>query len=309
MKKIYTLIAAVAVSMGAFAQYDYYQSGTVEMPHVIPGLEDRSDDTLGTASFLTNCGAPSYSVYSLAAPGSGYIFGTNTAGAQSSGNFYTFSGNADIVGAYVWFAGYDDTPAGTSTLQAAVLNTSLAAVGTSSTSAPGDIDTTIAGANGWHEFTFASAVTVTEDFYIMVSHAGPDTCGIVSTADGCGTAARVDWGTGVVDPTTVLTGFSGVDLGILVLVNNLAITGLFDETADNFGMFINENQLMLNAFNKEEVLEGVTVYDLNGKAVASFENLPMQDNYVFDLPSLQTGTYVVALNTDRGNFSQKVFVK
>lgn len=307
MKKI--LLSAVALlSLTAVNAQNKITGETVATWDRIEMQDDRSEDTLVTANFASNCGT-GYGLVGSA--NGGYVVGTNGYGDVGKGQFYSLAGSASVVGAYVWY-GAKKSVDGTSSFVATILDVNKAIIGTSNTKTLADIDTTAAGASGWTEYTFATPVAVTGDFYAFVSVDGMDTVGIVSTVSPCGGDAYEIWN----DATFIAINDAGawgatstIDLGILPLVNNLGFTGLFDSEAAEFGVYTNDNSLVLNAISDDVIVNVVTIFDMNGKAVKTISVTDQFETYTFDISDIITGTYIVSLNTNKGTLGQKINIK
>lgn len=271
-------------------------------------MQDRSEDTL----LFTDCSATGYSVYTAGA-GNGYVMGTNAYNDLAKGNKVTFDGSASIVGIYAWYGAIEST-SGNSIYVATIHDGSEALLGTSGTHTVADIDTTVAGANGWLEYTFSTPVTVTSDFYAMVSVDAPastdaDTVALVCSVAGCGGNAYEIANDGTwYDVNTNWGGFV-TEVSLMVLVNDLSFTGLFDTQVEKFGAYTANNTLFLNGINDDVFVQEVVIYDMNGKAIKTIAVADQFASYSFDISDVTTGNYVISLNTNKGTIGQKVNIK
>jgi hypothetical protein len=271
-------------------------------------MQDRSDDTLS----FSDCSATGYTVYT-AGPGNGYVMGTNAYNDIAKGNKITFAGSASIVGVYAWY-GQIETTSGASIYVATIHDGSEALLGTSATHTIADIDTTTAGAAGWLEYTFTTPVTVTSDFYAMVSVDAPastnaDTVALVCSVSGCGGNAYEIGGDGTWYDVDANWGGFITEVSLVVLVNDLSFTGLFDTEAYKFGTYTANNTLFLNGINDDVLVNEVVIYDMNGKAVKTISVADQFTSYSFDISDITTGNYVISLNTNKGTVGQKVNIK
>lgn len=269
----------------------------------------RSDDTLSPPSFSDACIANGFTLVGSA--GSGYISGTNDYGDIGKGQRFPFDGSAEIEGFLVWYGAIQNEDNMTQYVGSVTDKDGTTVLANTSPHTISAIDTTSAGAAGWHPYTFSSAVTVTDTFYTWVAwQLGTDTMGIVHTVDPCGSNAYEIWGDGSIYAMNDASSWgSNIDLSIIVLVNNISFTGIFDQDAVEYGMFTDGTNLFVNAVSDDVTMETITIHDMSGRVIKEFTVNFQTSNYTFDVSDIPTGNYLVSINSSRGGYAQKIHIQ
>lgn len=307
MKKIYALGLAVMTVAFSFAQ-DRQVGDQVKNWDRMTEIQDRSDDTLAPPAYSQACVTNGFTLYS--SNNGGYVNGVNGYGDIGFSQRFPLDGSADVEGFMVWYGAIENVDGGTQ-FQGSLMDkdgtTVLGAVGGPHTVTA--IDTTSTGAAGWHTYTLSASVAVTDTFFCQVIWAmGSDTAGVVSTIDACGDDAYEIWSDGTLAKVSASWGIA-IDLGVLALVNNLAITGIFDQSVANFGIYQNGTNLHVNGIDENALVNNVQIIDMSGRVVKTFAVVDQWDNYTFDISDINAGNYIISMMTSKGNFAQKFNLK
>jgi len=334
MKKIYTLIATVAVVLSANAQRTISTVTPVSSVGVPTLSADRTvTDTLVGYSW-TNATAVG-PTFIGAAPG-GYVAGNNFYGdLQKTQSFINTIGNINVEGAIIWFGAKQSDLGSSGTSKIQVRHHTLNAAGTTSTgpstSAPGTVnstadvlfsavDTGFAYVDGANMIMFPSPVFTTGDFAIGVNFqtlAAGDTLGMIHSTDGDAGATDMSWEQW--SDNSWHTMFQAWPLDI-----DFFIWALIDINVGIEEGFINGARLSQNkpnpAVNNTVVtyeLENNTnnvsmvIFDVTGKLVRTYnEGNKAAGKYSINIETadLDAGVYYYALTAGKGRVAQKMVV-
>jgi hypothetical protein len=264
MKKNYILGFMILGSTASFAQTRTVGEEVNHFDRI--ELQDRSTDKINfvdrPAGFATN-----------GTTNGGFTLGTNGYFDVAAGNLYTLPGTANVTGAYVWYGAIESVSA-TMPYNATIYNGDKVSIGVSNTKTIADIDTTAAGAAGWLEYSFTTPVSVADSFYVMISVdtvglTAADTVALVGTTDGSGGMAINLWNDGsFVKYSDATNGYGeNIDACIMVLVENLGHTNIFDQNVTAPGVYTTTNDLVINGVENNTFLNEVVIYDLAGKVI------------------------------------------
>lgn len=328
MKKIYTLIATVAVVFSANAQRTASSSISPATTQVYGSMnEERAPfDTL----WWTNAAAAPTLFNST---GGGYVCGNNGYGDKEKAQAFLNSfGSVGVTGTIVWFGAKSGAGAGTS--KVVIKEYSMNGTGTNvagaGSAAPGTmnrsvdllhsaIDTTTATAIQYYAFS-SPAVTST-DFAISVDFstlAAGDTAGLVSTADGDAGGADMSWDKwsdnswhSLLEP-----GNWGLDIDIALWpvldlgsgIREGFINGVMVQNSPNPAV---DNTVISYSLEKASDNVSIKIIDANGKLVRTYnEGNKAAGKYSINVEtsSLNAGVYYYALTAGKGRIAEKFVV-
>ena len=347
MKKIYTLVMAVAVTFAANAQTKS-TSTSVHMSNAgVPSLSnDRTvTDTLVGPSW-SNVGAVGPTLYGSSG-GAGYVCGNNGYGDQAKAQaFINTIGTVAVDGAIIWFAAKQHDAGAPATSKITVKEYALDGPGTNNggavTTAPGTvhasldvvysaIDTGFSYVNGAHAYMFTTPPVVTSDFAIGVDFStlgAGDTVGIISSTDpdGTGTGAGDAQGTDMAWEKWSGTGGWHTIYSAWPLDIDLFIWALVDQSAgiqeQGFLNGARLSQNMPNPANSGSTIIGyeiqnnvnnvsLMIFDVTGKGVATYtEGDKTAGKYFINVntSNLDAGVYYYALTAGKGRIAHKMVV-
>lgn len=312
MKKLYTLIAAAAISGTALAQ-EAQLYRTYESTLTVPNATETVTDTLIAPP---TCASPDFQVYG--ATTGGYLSGTNGYGDKEKGmlifpsqaykieNVYAvipvkehvISGN---IHAYIYPV---DTAAGTVG----------AAVGTSSPVAVTSIDTTTLG---WTAFNFSNGPVVSGAFIMTIQvDNGGDTIGIMTTSVGaaCGGSQMFEK---LADDSWANTSvrWGGADVWMWMMAdadNNISTEeNILDrQSARAFPNPANENiNITYHINGSSEVV--ISVMDIQGRVVMTQTENQVEGRQFVEMntSALSAGTYFYSVQSGSDVMSGKFVVR
>lgn len=340
MRKIYMLIATVAVVFSASAQRTVPTStpvSTIGMPVI--GNSRTVTDTLVGASW-TNTSAIGPTVYSSG--NGGYVCGNNGYDDfQKAQAFLNTIGNINVEGAIIWFGAKESDAGSSGTSKIQIRHHLLDASGTNaagpSTSAPGTvnattdvlyaaIDTGSAYVDGANTIMFSSPVFTTGDFAIGVNFqtlAGGDTVGMVSSSQPAsgppGDAMGSDMAWEQWNDNSWHTMLQAWPLDIDFFIWALVDINVGIEEGFLNGARLGQNvpNPVTNSTTVSYALENSTnnvslmIFDVTGKLVATYnEGNKAAGNYSIKIETanLDAGIYYYALTAGKGRIAKKMTV-
>jgi len=339
MKKIYTMIAAVAVTLSAAAQKQVSTAtpvSTVGMPAF--SAERTVTDTLVGPSFETT----TYGLVQYNCQGGGYVVGNNFyQDKQKAQVFINTIGTVNVEGALIWFGAKQRDAAGSATSKIRVREYSLNGAGTTtagpSTSAPNTvnrstdvlftaIDTGTSFAAGVNMIMFSTPKTETADFAIGVDFtqlAAGDTVGIVSSSqpaggppgDAAGTELAWEQWSNNAWHTMLEAWPLDIDFFIWALVDhNVGIEEGFLNGArlgqNSPNPAVNNTTITYELQNGNNNVS-ISIFDVTGKLVKSInEGNRAAGKYsvVLSTEDMTAGTYYYALSAGKGRIAKKMTV-
>jgi Secretion system C-terminal sorting domain len=294
MKKIYTVIAAVAVVFSANAQKMVSTStplSSAGLPTI--SAERTVTDTIVGISWTSATAAPTV----IGSINGGYVCGNNGYGdAQKAQGFVNSIGNIAVEGAIIWFAGKESDAGSSATSKVQVREYSLNGAGTNTsgpvTTAPGTVNASVdilyAAIDTGSSFTsamtimFTTPVLTASDFAIGVNFAtlaAGDTVGIVSSSDGDAAGSDYSWEDW--SPSAWHTMFQAWPLDI-----DFFIWALVDANPNGIEEqgFLNGARLSQNVPNPANAGSTIVGYELENSA----NNVSLM---IFDVTGKLVGTY------------------
>ncbi len=334
MKKIYTLIATVAVVFSANAQK---MVSTTNTPVSTVGMPTMSADRTVTDTLVgyswTNASAagPAF----IGSANGGYVCGNNGYDDfQKAQSFLNTIGNINVEGALMWFGAKQSDLGSSGTSKVQVRHHTLNAAGTTSTgastTAPGTVNATAdllfsaldTGLSYTPEIVmFTTPVFTTGDFAIGINFqtlAAGDTVGLVHSSDGDAGATDMSWEQW--NDNSWHTFFQAwpldIDLFVWALVD--VNVGIEDHGFLN-GARLGQNtpNPATNSTTVTYALENNTnnvslmIFDVTGKLVATYNegNMAAGDHSIkIDTQNLDAGVYYYALTAGKGRIAKKMVV-
>lgn len=317
MKKFYLLTVLVAFVSFTFAQ----RTAMIEKKYQKLEVSKTPTDTLIPASFAT--GSPT--LYKAA--GGGYVVGTNSYGDLAKAQQFLVTSAYNVEGAVVWFGAKEQIGTAGPISIKCYKNDGAGTAGSGAvTTAPGTVLGTIASSvdlidtTAFNFYNFTTPINVTADYSIGVdfSTVGDDTLGIVSTTDGDGGGAELNWekwsdGTWY---TMVAAWPLDFDFAIFAIVDMNA-----GGVNDNYfidGIKLSQNQpnpasnstlVQYEIQNSGSVT--LEVYDMTGRLVLSYDEgkqLAGKHNILVDSDKLTAGSYYYSLKADSHRLTKKMVV-
>lgn len=274
---------------------------------------NRADTEVSWGSFNTPCGSlDSLTFYTSTSGGNfnGFVTGTNGFGDVAKGTKFSTSGSLKALKAYYSFKSLNGAQTGQGYSASAftfVNDTTLGApLGVTAEVAWDNIDT-IGNAT---VFAFASPVAITGGFVgmIQVLNDSFNLVSLYSTRQGCATAVT---GYEIWNDMT----FTSIEEGWGVNLD-VAVAAVFEGSVTNVNENLNQNLHVYSAgktlfLNVNDVtINNIKVIDLSGKTVAEYaENNRIVGNMLYNLNHLNSGVYIVNVNTASGVKNVKVYIQ
>ncbi len=335
MKKIYTLIATVAVVFSATAQ----RTVSTVTPISTVGVPTLSNDRTVTDTLVgyswTNAAATGATF--IGSANGGYVAGNNGYDDfQKAQSFINTIGNINVEGAIIWFGAKQSDMGSSGTSKIQVRHHSLTAPGTTSTgastSAPGTvnattdvlfaaIDTGFAYVDGANTIMFSTPVFTTGDFAIGVNFqtlAAGDTVGMIHSTDGDAGATDLSWEQW--SDNSWHTMFQAwpldIDFFIWALVDiNVGIEEQGFLNGARLGQNV-PNPAVNNTVVSYELENStnnvsIVIFDVTGKLVRTYNEgnkAAGKHSLTIETANLDAGVYYYALTAGKGRIAQKMVV-
>lgn len=333
MKKIYTLIATVAVVFSANAQK--IVSTTTSLSSVgVPVLNASrtvTDTLVGYSWTNASAAGPAF----IGSANGGYVAGNNGYDDfQKAQSFLNTIGNINVEGALMWFGAKESDMGSSGTSKVQVRHHTLNAAGTtstgSSTSAPGtvnstadlmftDLDTGLAYTP--EVVMFSTPVFTTGDFAIGINFqtlAAGDTVGLVHSSDGDAGATDMSWEQWSDNSWHTMFQAWPLDIDFFIWALVDVNVGIEEQGFIN-GARLGQNvpNPATNSTTVSYAIENSTnnvslmIFDVTGKLVATYnEGNKAAGNYSIkvETANLDAGIYYYALTAGKGRIAKKMTV-
>lgn len=322
MKKIYTLISALALTAGLNAQ-SHRTAQLASIANVTPSglaLKTMSTATLTPPQSSASCYTAQALYYADgAAPrDSGFLSGINAYGDLEKAQKYTVTGTVHLTGAIVLSHAH-----GTSSisLKAYDVNATTGAPGSNTLGTSNSIVLNSFNSNGATTFSFSSMPNVSNmSFFVSAvlpaTPASVDTFGIYTEQFNCiGTdsLAWEKWDDNSWNSFASVYG-GGLDLSIYPIVD--IATGIDNISKNDLSLF----KAFPNPANTEVTVSyslskassvNIEIYDINGKLVKTISERNAeagQHNTKIDVSALEAGVYMYGVKTDGAKLFSKFTV-
>ncbi|TNE30281.1 MAG: T9SS type A sorting domain-containing protein [Bacteroidetes bacterium] len=312
MKKLYTLIAAVAISGTAMAQ-EAYLYRTYESAPAVPTATETITDTLIAPP---QCANPDLALYG--ATTGGYLSGTNGYGDKEKGMLIFPSQAYKIENVYALIAAKEHVVSGNIHAYIYPVDTAAGTIGAvAGTSAPVAV-TSIDTANlGWTAFNFTNGPVVSGAFIMTIQvDNGGDTIGIVtsSVAAACGGGQMFDK---LADDSwaNTATRWGGADVWLWMMAdvdNNISTEeNILDrQSARAFPNPANDNINFTYHINgNREVI--ISVMDIQGRVIMTQTENQVEGRQFVEMntSALSAGTYFYSVQSGSDVMSGKFVVR
>lgn len=333
MKKIYTLIATVAVVFSANAQKMVSTSApvsTVGMP-IFNTNRTVTDTLVGYSWTNTAAVGPAF----IGSANGGYVAGNNGYDDfQKAQSFLNTIGNINVEGALMWFGAKQSDLGSSGTSKVQVRHHTLNAAGTTSggasTSAPGtinatadllftDLDTGLAYTP--EVVMFSSPVFTTGDFAIGINFqtlAAGDTVGLVHSTDGDAGATDMSWEQWSDNSWHTMFQAWPLDIDFFIWALVDINTGIEEQgflngarLGQNVPNPATNNTTVAYALENNTNNVSLMIFDVTGKLVATYnEGNKAAGTYsvLVETANLENGTYFYALTAGKGRIAKKMTV-
>jgi len=333
MKKIYTLIATVAVIFSANAQKIVSTTTTTLSSVGVPMFNTNRTvtDTLVGYSW-TIASTPSF----IGSANGGYVAGNNGYDDfQKAQSFLNTIGNINVEGALMWFGAKQSDMGSSGTSKVQVRHHTLNAAGTTSTgastSAPGtvnatadllytDLDTGLAYTP--EVVMFASPVFTTGDFAIGINFqtlAAGDTVGLVHSADGDASGGQdMSWEQWSDNSWHTMFQAWPLDIDFFIWALVDINTGIEEQgflngarLGQNVPNPATNNTTVAYALENNTNNVSLMIFDVTGKLVATYNEgnkAAGTHNVLVETANLENGTYFYALTAGKGRIAKKMTV-
>ena len=333
MKKIYTLIATVAVVFSASAQRTVSTVTPISTVGVPTLNTNRTvTDTLVGYSW-TNASAVGATF--IGSANGGYVAGNNGYDDfQKAQSFLNTIGNINVEGALMWFGAKQSDAGSSGTSKVQVRHHSLNAAGTTSggasTTAPGTVNRTadllFSAIDTGFVYTpevvmFSTPVFTTGDFAIGLNFptlAAGDTVGLIHSSDGDAGATDMSWEQW--SDNSWHTMFQAwpldIDFFIWALVDiNVGIEEQGFLNGARLGQNVpnpaTNNTTVTYAIENNTSNVSLMIFDVTGKLVATYNEgnkAAGTHSVLVETATLENGTYFYALTAGKGRIAKKMTV-
>jgi hypothetical protein len=335
MKKIYTLIATMAVVFSANAQKIVSSTHThvssVGMPTV---NADRTvtDTIVGYSWTNTAAAGPAF----IGSANGGYVVGNNGYGdKQKAQSFLNTIGPVNVEGCIIWFGAKQSDMGSSGTSKVQIKLCALDASGTASTgpvtSAPGTVaatkdllftalDTGLSYTTGANTIMFTTPTYEAGDFAISVDFttlAAGDTVGIVHSTDGDAGATDMSWEQWSDNSWHTLYQAWPLDIDLFLWALVDRSVGIHEQGYLNgVRMAASPNPAVDHTtvtYELQNATDNVSMnlFDINGRLVRTYtEGNKAAGQYSLNIEtaSLQPGVYYYAITAGKGRIAQKLVV-